>query len=112
MDKPWPIGTRVKIVDVTDFIVIKQGAIGTVIGYIEEEDPYFHPMKPKVVIKWDNQQYNNTSGSSLCCISRFVALEEPKKVLSSCPKCGGELKDQYSDWAKENIKKCSVCKWC
>ncbi len=32
---------------------------------------------------------------------------------SSCPKCkDGELKEVYSDWAGENIKKCNGCGWC
>jgi hypothetical protein len=36
-----------------------------------------------------------------------------KSFVSSCPKCKeGELVDWYSDWAKENIKKCRACGWC
>ncbi len=32
--------------------------------------------------------------------------------LLSCPKCKGKLKEVYSEWARENIKKCSSCDWC
>lgn len=32
--------------------------------------------------------------------------------FSSCPKCEGEFKEVYSEWAGENIKKCSNCGWC
>jgi hypothetical protein len=47
----------------------------------------------------------------------FFVLEkvEEKNIIqsvSSCPKCNGELKNQYSEWAGKDIKKCKTCGWC
>lgn len=46
----------------------------------------------------------------------MILLQDIKEsfcsINSSCPKCNGELKDHYSDWAGKNIKKCKSCGWC
>jgi hypothetical protein len=31
---------------------------------------------------------------------------------SSCPQCGGEMRDKYSEYVGGNIQKCKSCGWC
>lgn len=60
--------------------------------------------------------HNNVHGYSFVNFNKepsFHIVDSFKSIIiSSCPQCNGELKEQWSDWAKMNIKKCKACGWC
>ena len=46
---------------------------------------------------------------------KFYVINSSKNksiTTSSCPVCGGELKDKFSEYVGGNINKCKSCGWC